>query len=253
VGAPSDADGFRADYAAGLNAYLRDGDDRALHSASELGRRAVELELSLVELAAAYHEPLLQALYARTDVAAAADVARAASQYYLESLRDPERARQEMVEDVDRARAERRNAALLRQLSTFLADTSLALTTLDAVEEVLTLAVEQAREILGADCAQATVQLGDGLPITAASQADGERAWAGYLSDQLRPPGPESRPQGDWITAPITALDGRQLGSMEVVEKTDGDFTELDQAVLAHIAEMASAAIERAQLYHERR
>ena len=46
-----------------------------------------------------------------------------------------------------------------------------------------------------------------------------------------------------------TALDGHQIGSLEVVEKVDGTFTELDQAVLVHIAEMASAAIERIHLY----
>ena len=248
-----DTDDFRADYAAALDAYLRGADERVLDRADELGRRAVEEELTLLELAASYHEPLLVAMRAAPDAGSAADLARTASEFYMESLTVVETARRAMSDARDSAHAERRNAALLRQLSTFLADPSLALSTLDSVEEVLTLVVEQAREILGADCAQATVELGDRLPITAASRADGERAWAGYLSDELRPPGPESRPQGDWITAPITALDGHHLGSMELVEKTEGEFTDLDQAVLAHIAEMASAAIERAQLYHERR
>jgi GAF domain-containing protein len=38
-----------------------------------------------------------------------------------------------------------------------------------------------------------------------------------------------------------------------VVEKTDGDFTEVDQAVLVHLAQMASAAIDRARLYRRHR
>src|SRR5829696_2668424 len=169
-----ETDDFRADYAAALDAYLRGADERAL----DRGRRAVEEELTLLELAASYHEPLLVAMRAAPDAGSAADLARTASEFYTESLTILETARRAMSEARDSAHAERRNAALLRQLSTFLADPSLALSTLDSVEEVLTLVVEQAREILGADCAQATVQLGDRLPITAASRADGERAWA---------------------------------------------------------------------------
>ena len=241
-----DRDDFRASYAAALNLYLCNGPGSALHAAHELGRRAVEEQLTMCELATAYHEPLLLAIRRAPDGAAAEQVERTASRFYLESLTAVDEVLGEMREI---AQAERRNAALLRQLSTFLADPSLALSTVDSLQEALMLVVEQAREILGADCAQATVQRGDELPLTAASAAQGSRAWAGYLSDELRPPGPESRPSGDWISARISALDGHQVGSLEVVEKVEGTFTELDQAVLVHIAEMASAAIERIHLY----
>src|SRR5215213_6915717 len=191
------------------------------------GGLAVDEKLSMYELAAAYHDALLLAILAAPDGAAAEQVARRASRFYLESLTAVDR---ELAGNRDVAHAERRKATVLRQLSTFLADPSLALSTLGSVEGALRLVVEQAREILGADCAQAAVQLGDDVPITAASLSQGERAWAGYLSDELRPPAPESRPSGTWISAPITTLDGRQLGSLEVVEKVHGDFTDLDQA-----------------------
>jgi hypothetical protein len=206
----------------------------------------VEEKLTMSELAAAYQDSLISAMRTAPDVAAAEQVARTAGRFYLESLTAVETVLGEIRES---AEAQRRNAALLRQLSAFLADPSLAMNTVESLEEALTLVVEQAREILGADCAQANLQRGDDLPLTAASLAHGSRAWSGYLSDELRPPGPESRPSGDWISAPITALDGRQIGSVELVEKVEGDFTDLDQAVLVHIAQMASAAIERIRLY----
>jgi hypothetical protein len=244
----ADPDSFPATYASALNRHLRGEQPSAVDAAHELGRRAVEERLTLSELAIAYHEPLLPAIRAAPDTAAAEQAARSASRFFLASLTAVEEVRGEVPEITP---AESRNASLLRQLSAFLADPSLAMSTADSLEEALMLVVEQAREIFGADCAQATVQRGDDRPLTAASLARGSRPWAGYLSDDLRPPGPESRPSGDWISAPITTLDGHQIGSIEVVEKIEGDFTGFDHAVLVHIAEMASAAIERIHLYDE--
>ena len=40
---------------------------------------------------------------------------------------------------------------------------------------------------------------------------------------------------------------------MQLFDKQDGEFTELDEAVLVQLAQMASAAVERAQLYREAR
>ena len=58
------------------------------------------------------------------------------------------------------ARLERRQTELSRQLSTFLADASLALDASESLEEMLRLVAEQARELVDADCCVATV--GDG-------------------------------------------------------------------------------------------
>ena len=43
------------------------------------------------------------------------------------------------------------------------------------------------------------------------------------------------------IAAPITALDGREFGSIELACHAEGEFTDIDQAVLAQLAQMASA------------
>jgi GAF domain-containing protein len=56
------------------------------------------------------------------------------------------------------------------------------------------------------------------------------------------------KPRG-WLVAALTALDGRHLGLIQVLDKQTGDFTELDEATLVQLAQMASAAVERAQLY----
>jgi hypothetical protein len=73
---------------------------------------------------------------------------------------------------------ERRQTRLSRQLSTFLADASLARDASDSLEEMLRLVAEQARELIGADCCVATVAVG-GVPRTAeaASYREDERRW----------------------------------------------------------------------------
>jgi GAF domain-containing protein len=47
----------------------------------------------------------------------------------------------------------------------------------------------------------------------------------------------------------LTSLNGPDFGSIQVVEKAEGEFTEMDQAVLDHLAQMTSVAIDRARLY----
>ena len=49
----------------------------------------------------------------------------------------------------------------------------------------------------------------------------------------------------------LTALDGSELGAIQLFDKQDGSFTESDEALLVHLAQMASAAVERARLYQE--
>jgi GAF domain-containing protein len=40
---------------------------------------------------------------------------------------------------------------------------------------------------------------------------------------------------------------------IQLFDKRDADFSELDEAVLVQLAQMAAAAVERAQLYRSRR
>ena len=80
------------------------------------------------------------------------------------------------------ARLERYQNEMSRQLSTFLADASLALDATDSLEEMLRLVAEQARELVGAECCVATVAT-EGRPRTAeaASYSEADRRWAGFV------------------------------------------------------------------------
>jgi GAF domain-containing protein len=249
-----DATEFRQLYAESLQRYTSQPSEEELHTAYVLGREAVESELTVLELAAAHHDNLLVAVRAAESVRDAENVTRFAGDFFLESLSAFEMLRRGYREAHDIVALERRHAAMLRQLSNFLADASLASNTPDSVEEVLTLVVEHARELVGADCAYATVDLSiDGRqPVVAASFAEDDPDWAAFLS---RGHGLESwEPSStddvrERLAAAITALDGRQLGSIHLFDKTKERFADVDEAVLAHLAQMASAAIERAQAY----
>lgn len=48
----------------------------------------------------------------------------------------------------------------------------------------------------------------------------------------------------DWLAAPLTGRDGRDMGLLHVCGKLRGDFTAEDEAVLLQLAQMASIAIE---------
>ena len=177
------------------------------------------------------------------------------------------------------ARHERYQNEMSRQLSTFLADASLALDASDSLEEMLRLVAEQARELVGAACCVATVAM-EGRPRTAeaASYTEDDRCWAGFvrwldlfaiyrfvrtsggsvrMSGQqladlpLFRSGSGDRPREGWLAASLTALDGGELGAIQLFDKEDEGFTGDDEAVIVHLAQMASAAVERARLYQE--
>src|SRR4051794_17204969 len=148
----TDAYEFTESYAEALARYLRDSDEQTLHAAYELGRRAVDHELTVLDLAAAHQAGLLVAVSAAADAASAERAVRAAGEFYLDSLSAFEMVRRVFRETRDIALVERRHAAMLRQLSSFLADASLTLSATESVREVMTLTVEQARELVGAGC-----------------------------------------------------------------------------------------------------
>jgi hypothetical protein len=279
-----DATAFTESYAIALARYLRELDEPALHAAYELGRRAVDDDLTVLDLANAHQEGLMVTVASAGDAATAARAVRAGGDFYLESLSAFEMVRRVFRESRDLALVERRHATMLRQLSTFLADTSLALSTTESVPEVLTLVVEHARELVGAGCALAASRLLDeDRPIVASSFADNSAVWAVLVEavesaegePLLSPLAGNTRAAGEritedpvcrallsacrpplgiraWLAAPITALDGRQLGSIHLLDDAEDRSSELALAVLGQVAQLASAAIERAHLYQPR-
>jgi phosphoserine phosphatase RsbU-like protein len=218
---------FAAAYAETFEAYLDEPDERGLRLAYELGRDAVAKNLTLLDLAVAHHDALAEALRQRPDPG---ELALTAGEFFIETASAFEMAQRVYREGRAQAAVERRAAVQLRQLSTFLADASLALGASDSFAEMLQLVAEQARDLLDAGFCRIVVTA-DGRPFEAVS-ADG---------------GPH--PGDNVVSADLTALDGRSLGAIEVGDKADGEFTSVDRAQLVHLAQLAAAAIERRALY----
>jgi phosphoserine phosphatase RsbU-like protein len=213
---------YERSYAEAFDAFVESSDERALAAAYELGRAAVGEKLSVLDLAELHQRVLTAAL---PDAADAGALAAASGDFFLEALAAFEMVRRALEEAVETAAIERRHATVLRRLSHFLSDTSIAFDAAGSLDEVCHLVAEHAREITGAASAVAR------LTEPAACVAE--------VGEPLDAPA---------LTQPLTALDGRRLGEVAVAGKPGG-FTTIDDAMLVQLAQMATAAIERAQLY----
>jgi hypothetical protein len=251
---------LRRSYASALQAYIRDSNERTLRPAYELGREAITSELGVLDLALAHHEALAAALRA----AEPEDVdrlVRSATDFLLDSLSAFEMIRRAYTEARDAAALERRQANMLRQLSNLLADASLALDASGSLEEMLRLVAEQALELTNAACCIAALAGSSDEKAPVARSAD-LRALARLVRsadrvvrmsrDELaaHQVALHESSTGGWLAAPLTTLDGRQIGWIQLFGDSDAAFTEMDEAVLAHLAQMTSATVERARLYN---
>jgi hypothetical protein len=272
---PAAAGPFRAAYASALGEYLRNPTEASLRVAYELAREAVGRQLSVLDLAVAHQEALQSALGGASEPDEMQRVVRAAGDFFLEGLSTFEMVQRGYREARQAAWLERRQTELSRQLSTFLADASLALDAEDSLQEMLRLVAEQARELVDADCCVATVTA-EGQPRAAEAASYSEEArWPSFvrwldlvatyrllrlrggsvrvageeLASLPHVRGPAGPPLRGWLAASMTALDGTELGAIQLFDKHDGAFTGEDEAALVHLAQMASAAVDRARLY----
>jgi hypothetical protein len=255
------AAGFGAAYARAFREFLEEGTESSLHAAYELGREAVGQELGLLDLAHAHHEVLLAELEASPEGEDPRRITSAAADFLLEAIAAFEMVRLGFAEAVEAVAFERRQAAMLRQLSTLLTDASLAVYGHSSIEEVLQLVVEQAHELThGAWClASVAGGPGDPTPIVAhtgsAPPALPDLAREAFAAVEVGTessdlvPFETSHSEAGAVAVPLTALDGRAVGVLAVEPQAERRFTELDKAVIVHIAQMAAAAIERAGPY----
>ena len=268
---------FRVAYASALGDHLRAPTEATLRAAYELARDAVGRRLSVLDLAVAHQEALLAALAGASGAGEVQDVTRAAGDFFLEGLSTFEMVQRGFSEARQAALLERRHIELSRRLSTFLADASLALDAPDSLQEMLRLVAEQARELVEADCCVTTVAV-EGQPriAEAASYPEADRSWQTLVrwldrpaiyrllrvsggsmrvaGEQLARLPPFETAAGDrlprgWLAASLTALDGSELGAIQLFDRQAGGFTVDDEAALVHLAQMTSAAVERARLY----
>ena len=56
-------------------------------------------------------------------------------------------------------------------------------------------------------------------------------------------------PMRGWLAVPLIGRNGQNLGIIQLSDKYEGEFTEADEAILVQFAQMASVAIENAELY----
>lgn len=256
-------------YAGALHAALAGrGDEGALSAAYDVGRDAVRHGLSVMDLVAIHNAALVEELRAAREHAAD-ETARAAGDFFIESVSAYEMLARVLRQSSEMARLEQRHAALLRRLSGFLADASLAVDANASLQEVLQLVAEHALDVVEADACTARLGPAGGDPAreaeALASSAPPDRAARDRLAElypELRPGGGPVRldaaavaervPGADmaWLAAPFTALDGRVTGLLSLFSLGgDRAFSAVDEAVLVQLAQMASATFERMDLY----
>jgi GAF domain-containing protein len=261
---------FRSVYAARLAEYVDDQGEAGLHSAYELGREVVARDLSILEVAGVHHDTLDE-LCRTAATGEVPGLIRAAGDFFLDLLSAYEMDRRGLHEVRAAAIAERRSSAMLRRLSSFLADPLLAVESKSSAE-ALKLVAEEARELTRASTCIVTAELQPGRPIRAvagsalpAAMIDGAAlhrrrqlmtAGAAAVRIARRDAAVEESPAigaetGPWLAASLRYLNGAEFGAIELFGREQGDFGDLDVAFLVHLAELVSAAFERASLHRQ--
>jgi hypothetical protein len=245
---------FSTAYKSALHAHVRERDEHTLHSAYELGRQAVASNLGLLDVAGAHHDALLAAVHAHPS-AGIDYVLDAAADFLVETLSTYEMVKRGFADERAAARAQRHQAAMIRNLSAFLADAALAATSHDALTEVLQLVAEHARELTAAQAAVVVVQpvkrefcaaySHEDETTRYVSARDALRDAARIVSSgaaKARVSTPETgRHQ---ITAALARFDRTMIGALQVM-RSDREFSDVDEAVIAHVAQLTSPTLER--------
>jgi PAS domain S-box-containing protein len=60
-------------------------------------------------------------------------------------------------------------------------------------------------------------------------------------------------PLRGWLAAPLTGLEGQNMGLIQLSDKYTGEFSESDENILMQLAQVASVAIENARLFQDAR
>jgi PAS domain S-box-containing protein len=169
--------------------------------------------------------------------------------------------------------AEQQRTAVLRSL----AEASVQINSVSALDSLLQVITDQARNIIGARQALTTLLPRGELNrnITCVSVAEGQTALEFtkensemfVLACNLNKPvrlntgartntwGPVRRvtdaTRYGWLAAPLLTRDGRNLGLIQLSQKLSGEFSPDDEAILVQLTHMASVAIDNVRLYRE--
>ncbi|MBU7582471.1 MAG: response regulator [Nostoc sp. TH1S01] len=174
--------------------------------------------------------------------------------------------------------SERHYAQQLQGLTT----AALAINSALSVEQVLQVITKQAASIIGAHQSVTSMTVGENWEqaINAIYLSDKYAQWQNYDAKpdgsgiyacvchlnrpmrmtqaqlerhpQWRGFGKEAKnhpPLRGWLAAPLMGRDGHNMGLIQLSDKYEGEFTAADEAILVQLAQMASVAVENAQLY----
>jgi hypothetical protein len=226
---------LRNAYAGALHEHLRSPTEGQLQVAYEIGRSALSDNVSIVEIALFHHELLAESESAGGSLEPEA-VTRA-GQFLSEALAAYEMVARGYHEVRDAVALERRHAAMIRQLATFMGDASLAVHSRDSMHEVIRLVAEHARELT------------DALSATVAVVGPDNR----HIVETVDEGPPAAASSTEQRTVTLRALDGYEIGTITIVGNPAHRFRDIDDAVLAHLGQMASAALERIHRYQRPR
>jgi serine phosphatase RsbU (regulator of sigma subunit) len=266
---------LRASYEKAFDDYLASRSEDALHVAYELGRAAVSAQMSILDLSGTHHDVLSSALR-RSRPQELEWVTQAAANFFLQALSAFEMVQRGFREAQQSILREKQHTAQLHQLT----EASVAINSAKSVQETLQLVTEAARQIIEAQCCIASFSdsehhrlidrwtscandsewrgLGEaGLEAIHQLQGDFPRRMDGAQIAQDRTwqtlvrSGAVMRWPKGWLAAPLTNEGDSLIGSIQLFDKIDGDFTENDESILAQLAQVTSVAIENQRL-HER-
>ena len=215
-------------YAEGFAAYLAERGERELGAAYDLGRDAVAGQLSVLDVAEAHHAALAAALAAPG--ADAAETVAAGAAFLRESLSLFESVHRGYHEVQEVARLEHQYVEQLRAL----ADASVAINSSLTVEEILQLTADAAREVIAA--ARATIAVAAPDPRLRPLSATSPPRLANGVPSPSR------------LTVRLTGR-GQDIGTLEVVDRPEREFTAREEAILTQLAQLSSVAIANARLY----
>ena len=221
-------------YAAAFSAHLAEGGESGLGAAYDLGRKAVEDQLGLIDLAVAHHDALAAALGEAPPERHQA-ILKTGSDFLREGLSTFEIAARGYHEVQELARIEHDHVEQLRAL----ADASVAINSTLTAEEILQLTADAARSVIGVQRASVVILSTERhqLPLTATSPAG--------LDD-------EGEPDPARLSVALRGR-GRDLGQLEVVDVKGRQFTAREDAILTQLGQLASVAIANARLYGRER
>lgn len=126
-----------------------------------------------------------------------------------------------------------------------LADSVLRIAAARGTEERLQAISDEARRLVGAHRAITSVTAPDGSQYSKASFSEQASRFPDWVPVDV--PGIEGGRHGNWLAVPIVARSKAQLGLLQLWDKADGQFTQLDESLVSKLAEFAASFLELSQ------